>query len=142
MKHRDHTLALAFLLATSACGAGCYHWVDLAPDEVERVAPALTSEQVRLTREVSPLAEEDALGEETEQVEQLIVHRVGYPFIQGWSEQRRRELRLDASTYDSFEVRRFDGGATAGVILGLVIGIPLVALAAFAVAFNAGRKVE
>ena len=107
--------------------AGCYHWVPIAPEQLHRDAAEVQMRSVRFT----------AAGGAVENV--LEVHRVDYPTVQGWSEARGQELRINASEYSSMAVRRLHGGATAGLVIGLIVGTSLAVLGGFAIAFSGVR---
>ena len=120
-------LAVVWSRAVVACVTvamlgGCHHWVPLHRNSLRDGHAEIRLAHVRVS---SPT-----------EVRVVEVHRVDYPHIDGLELVSHREVRLDVERWLTLDVERFDGGATAALVIAIIVGTGLVALAGFAWAIS------
>ncbi len=102
---------------TVAMLGGCHHWVPLDRNSLRDGHAEIRLAYLRVS---SPF-----------EVHVVEVHRVEYPHIDGLELVSHREVRLDVERWLTLDVERFDGGATAALVIAIIVGAGLVALAGF-----------
>ncbi len=105
---------LALLVATCL---GCARWELVQHGTIAAGQARLEGSRVRFSAPSSPPLVVD-------------VRQVQYPYAIGWDARERQWRTIDLEHAASIEVREIDGGATAGLVAGSVLGgLAIVALA-------------
>lgn len=113
---RSTRSALALLLCASL---GCTHWRALPLDDLRGAGRDLRMREVRV----------EAEGEASE----LTVHRVAWPYLEGWDAARHRERRVDLERAPRLSVRAPDHLLSALLVGGayaVIATLSFLALAA------------